>query len=449
MKAQRPSLTATLSPDDRISLASRSSMVDHLLAGAKPRSEWKTGLELELIGYRKDTLDRIDFSDLESILKAYSSEPIVDAGTLVGAGGPAGTLTLEPGGQLEYSGPPRQSLSKAECELRNYLSWVRERAKEAGMVFLAIGFDPLRTLDEQKWVAKRRYRIMRPLLVARGERGLDMMTRTAAIQANVDYGTVADLAEKFVIGNRLAPIASAIFANSPFVEGKLSGAKSERALVWLETDSDRCGIPSPAFAEEFSLDGFLDYVLSVPMFYVERDGDYVDLTGVTFGEYLEGSGEWPAPVFRDFTDHLTTIFTEARLKQWIELRSADGGGLEQVPAVLAFWKGLLYDANALADARRLMPRLDASQYKELQRQVAIKGLEAECNGVRVREVARSLVELSRDGLKAIAPEETRFLDVLMERVVREGICPADILIRNFEGAWHGQMREVIDYLSIA
>lgn len=435
--------------DDSVIEESRKEMIHYLLEGSKPPREWKTGTELELIGYQKEGLSRLGFEKIEKVMSCYSSEPIMDAGWLVGMRSTKGSLTVEPGGQLEFSGTPQLSLLETERALQEYLVWVGGVARELGMIFLAVGFDPVRALEEQRWVEKPRYSIMRPYLQARDKRGLDMMTRTAAIQVNIDYESSVDLAEKFVVGNRLGPIIGGIFANSPFREGKLSGVKSERALVWLATDNDRSGIARPALGTGFSLEEFLDYIFSVPMFLVRREGGYVDMTGLTYNEFLSGSRPSLKPVLGDFVDHLTTIFTEARLKRWIELRGADSCSLRECLALEALWKGLLYAPGVRGAVWRLLPDLNASEYVELQRDIARDGLAARSQGVNVLALARSLVELSVEGLKAVAPEETRFLDLLVERVVREGIAPADILIRNFEGSWHGQIEHAVEYLRVA
>ena len=424
----------------------RREMIEYLRGGAKPRAAWRTGLELELIGYRNGDFTRLDAPDLDALIAEFSDHLITEDGAIIGGCGPLGALSLEPGGQLEFSSQPYAHLDELASALKSYLEWLALAAKEKGATFLGLGFDPLRRLDEQRWMLKRRYRIMRPYLAARGRRAWDMMTRTASIQANIDFESEADLASKFIVGNRLAPIATAIFANSPFREGRLSGRKSERAAVWLETDPDRCGIAPPALDDDFSLAQFLDWVATVPMFFIRRDGDYLDLSGRPFGEYWRSD---PRMIFEDFTDHLTTIFTEARLKRWLELRSADGGGLEQSLAVAAFWKGLLYSPAALDEAWRLGPRLKRDEYRELQQRVARDGLAAEYGRIKVLDLAREALALALDGLREIAPAEVEHLGAVAERVKNEGLAPADILIRNFQGSWHGRVERLIEYLCVA
>jgi glutamate--cysteine ligase len=289
---------------------------------------------------------------------------------------------------------------------------------------------------------------MRPYLKKRGARAWDMMCRTAAIQANLDYGDLEDLARKFQLATRLAPIAAAMFANSPFEDGKLSGYKSTRYRAWLDTDPDRTGPAPVALEGQFTVERFLDYLADVPMLFVRREEDYIDLAGHSFGEYLTGCGCPMTPIFQDFTDHLTTIFTEARLKPHVEQRSMDCGSVEVAMAAMAFWKGLMYDRAALGQALALAPRLTREQYAELQLDVARRGLDASAHNVSVARLAADAIAVARAGLRRIAGDETHYLDLLEDRVTRERLTSADILIRNFEGAWHGDIRKVIGHAAI-
>ena len=335
-----------------------------------------------------------------------------------------------------------------ERELQGFLDRLSSIGETNGFVFIAMGFDPVRSLEEQSWIPKRRYEIMKPYLKTRGRRAWDMMTRTAATQANLDYRDLEDLARKFALANRLAPIVAAISANSPFQEGKLSGYKSTRYAAWLETDPDRTGTFPLALDDSFSIPQFIDQLATVPMFFVRRDGGYIDYSGHSFGEFLGRCSCPQTPIFQDFTDHLSTIFTEARLKPHIEQRSMDSGSIEMVMASAAFWKALLYDAEALDRALKLMPRMTSEEFLALQHEVARHGLEAELRGEPIIKLARTTVELAQAALERIAPDEASYLDVLEQLVVREGVCPADILIRNFNGSWNGDIRRVIAHTQI-
>jgi glutamate--cysteine ligase len=277
-----------------------------------------------------------------------------------------------------------------------------------------------------------------------------MMCRTCTVQTNLDYGPPADLCKKFLVGNRLAPVVTAVFANSPFADGRPSGYKSTRAAAWLDTDPDRSGLAPPALRDDFAPEDYVAYALAVPMLFAHRGGRYLGaVSGLRFREFLESGRAGLTPVFGDWADHLTTIFTDARLKQHVELRSADACDLEYSLALQALWKGLLYDDAALGEALRLAPKLKAAEAVGLRERVAREGLAAKCDGVDVHSLAREVVRLAVEGLQRVAPDETAYLDVLVERVITEGVCPADVLLRNFEGSWHGSMKRVFEYLRVA
>jgi glutamate--cysteine ligase len=401
--------------------------------GCKPRAAWASGAELELFGYYEETVERIDPATVEAVLVdcAEGGDLRREGKIPVEASVPAGLVTVEPGGQIEFSGAYRGALRDVEEGLAGWLQRLARIAEHRNIFFVACGFDPLRSATEQRWYPKRRYAIMRPYLRARGRRAWDMMTRTASIQANVDYGSVEDLARKFAAGNRLGPVVAAMFANSPFENGRLSGYKSTRYAAWLETDPDRSGVSPPAIDEHFSPERFVDYVLSVPMLFVRRDGEYLDRAGAPFAAHLAGAA--PNPIFQDFSDHLTTIFTEARLKQHVELRSADAGPLAWALALQAFWKGLLYDPDALDAALGAAPRLGRAEFRALQEQVARNGLAARGPGVNVLALARELAAFAREGLGRVAPDEVGYLDPLLELTVDEGLCPADVLVKKSKG----------------
>jgi glutamate--cysteine ligase len=429
--------------------------VENLLRGAKPADEWRCGVEFELFGYdRANAYRRLDAGQVQRVLAGFapsSNDLVYEHGTLVEvADGWNSRLTIEPGGQVEFSGAPHARLADVERELRRYLARLGEVAEGHNLAFLAVGFDPLRSLGEQNWFQKTRYEVMRPYLARRGPRAWDMMTRTCAVQTNLDYGSPSDLARKFLVGNRLAPVVTAMFANSPFERGRPSGYKSTRAAAWLRTDPDRTGLAPPALADDFTPQDYVAYVLGVPMIFVQRDGRYLgEVAGLPFRDFLARDGGGIGPVFGDWADHLTTIFTDARLKQHVELRAADCNDLDMSLALQALWKGLLYDASALEAALELAPRLSAAEALGLREQVAREGLAARSAGVNVLGLAREAVALAADGLARVAPEETRYLDVLRERVIGEGVCPADILLRNFEGSWHGSIERLVEHLRAA
>lgn len=452
---------STAAPDvfplltDPVSAAAAPLFVENLRRGSKPLGEWMCGVEFELFGYdTRRRMARLDAQQVQRVLAGFapsSNDLVYEGRTLIEVNaGQMNRLTVEPGGQIEFSGAPQRKLADVEREIRRYLTRLGEIAAGHGYVFLAVGFDPIHTLAAQQWFPKSRYNVMRPYLARRGARAWDMMTRTCAVQTNLDYGDEDDLRKKFLVGNRLAPIVAAIFANSPFEQGQPSGYKSTRTAAWLATDPDRTGIAPPALTDDFTPERFVAYALAVPMLFAQRDGFYLDgPTGTKFGDFLACGCATAQPLFGDWADHLTTLFTDARLKQHIELRSADCGSLEMALALQALWKGLLYDAETLDAALRLAPRLTHAEANELRMAVARDALAARAAGCRVLSLARETVMLARTGLQRIAPDEVAYLDVLHTQILDEELCPADILLRNWHGSWHGSIKHVVDYLRIA
>ena len=440
---------------DAVSVNALPLFAENLRRGSKPAHEWMCGVEFELFGYdtRRD-FARLTPAQVQRVLAGFapsSNDLVYEGRTLIEVNaGQMNRLTVEPGGQLEFSGAPQRRLADVEREIRRYLARLTEIATGHGFVFVACGFDPLHDLAAQQWFPKSRYDVMRPYLARRGARAWDMMTRTCAVQTNLDYGDEEDLRRKFLVGNRLAPVVAAIFANSPFQEGRPSGYKSTRTAAWLATDPERTGLAPPALTDDFTPERFVAYALDVPMLFAQRDGHYLDgPTGLKFGDFLARGCDHVEPLFGDWADHLTTLFTDARLKQHIELRSADCGTLEMALALQALWKGLLYDEAALTAALRLAPRLDHAGALSLREAVARAGLAARAEGLSVLALAKETVTLAAEGLARVAPEEVSYLDVLRAQVCADETCPADILLRNWHGSWHGSMRHALEYLRIS
>ena len=435
--------------DEPIGPESLPLFADHIRRGCKPRDAWAVAPEIELFGYERESLERIGPATVEAVLAAFAhvgADPVFEDGHQIEARTEWGWLTIEPGGQIEFSGARRERIDETERDVARFLTRLGEAAEELGLVFLATGFDPLRGSDEQRWFPKRRYAVMRPYFAVDGRRGWDMMCRTASIQVNFDYGSFEDLRRKFLVGNRLGPVVAAMFANSPFEAGALSGYRSRRVAAWLETDRDRTGVSPVSLDDEFTVERFVEYAVEVPMLFVRRDGRYIDLAGESFTRFLEHGAGGAHPRFGDFVDHLTTIFTEVRLKQYVELRSADAGGLAEILALQTFWKGLFHDDAALEAAYALAPRLDRAGFSRLLTAVARDGLKTKAEGVDVLALAREAVTLAVEGIGRVAPEEARYLEPLAARVA-EGICPADLLIRDFERT--GSIRRAVESLRVA
>lgn len=426
----------------------KSEFVAYLRQGAKARENCGCGVEVELFGFDSKTRQRLDNAQVQAVLRGLStgeSELIFENAVLVETRDQAGgKWTVEPGGQIEFSTLPRASLHAIEQDLQNAFARLRQTSAELNLTFLAISFDPLRTIDEQNWFLKPRYKLMKPYLQTRGRRAWDMMTRTCSVQINLDYENESDLIKKFIVGNRLAPIVAAIFANSPFVNGADSGSQSARVKTWLETDVNRCGVSPLALQKEFSLSDFIEYALDVPLLFAEnRGGDNAqDFIGKPFRDFL--ADQRFMPTVKDWQTHLTTIFTEVRLKNYLEFRAADGGNLSHALAIAALWKGLLYDHETLEKALAIAPQLTAQQFINLQTAVAQHGLRAVSGETRVLDLAKKIILLAIAGLERIAPDETRFLDQLSQRVLTAEKTPSDLLLEN----WNGSMDKVFELTAI-
>jgi glutamate--cysteine ligase len=423
-------------PDDPLGEDCATQFAEHLRRGAKPSEEWRCGVEYELFGYdARRNFARLTPQQVQRVLAEFArdtSDLVCEGGVCVEARGDGGDrLTVEPGGQVEFSGAARRALGENARGLRGWLEDLRELSEAEGWVFIACGFDPVCALADQQWFPKRRYDVMRPYLAGRGSRAWDMMARTCSVQVNLDYGDAEDLAKKFQVGNRLAPFVAAMFANSPFAEGRPTGYKSTRAAAWLDTDADRAGIAPPACTEEFSPEVFVAYALDAPMLFARRGDLYFDeVAGVPFRDFVAHGTNGLRPAFRDWPEHLTTLFTDARLKQHVELRSADACDPKMALALQALWKGLLYDARALDESLRLAPRLDPQGAHDLRAAIARDALAAH-------------------GLRRAAPEELSCLDPLRSLVCDDGLSPADILLGNWHGRWHASPERLVAHLRVA
>ena len=428
-------------------------LAEHVRSNAKPASARRCGLELELFGYVARTLDRLSAAQVRNVLTdlARSEDELVREGeTIVEARLEDGArATVEPGGQIEFSSAPRPTLTELERDVGSFLSRLHDIAQRRGLLFIAAGFDPIRSLDEQRWYPKRRYQVLRPYLERHGRRALDMMARTCAVQVNLDYTSTEELGQQFAFANVAAPIIAALAANAPFERGAPSGYRSLRALAWTETDPDRCGPAPAAFADEVTPETLVAHAQQVPMIFVRRDGHYLrSPQGRSFAEFLVNPPRDIKPRFQDWTDHLSTIFTNARWRGHLELRAMDGNRVEMALALAALWRGLLYDRTTLEEARRRLPRVHRRDLLALERLVARQALAAAADGLRVFELARDLVALAAEGLRRTASDEERYLDPLKEALA-ERASPADALLKNWEGSWHKKMTHVIAYLRAA
>ena len=449
---------------DDTPITALSDLTDYLATGPKPEEQFRIGTEHEKFVFFKADDSPVPYAGEASISALLTGmrdrlgwEPIMDAGHIIGLAAPSGggAISLEPGGQFELSGAPLENLHQTEIETEHHLSTLREVAEPLGIRFLGIGGSPKWTLAETPRMPKSRYDIMTRYMPKVGTQGLDMMYRTCTIQVNLDFSSEADMAKKMQVGMKLQSLATALFASSPFTEGKPNGLLSWRGDIWRDTDNQRAGLLRFAVEDGFKYEQYVEWALDVPMYFVVRDGRYHDCTHVTFRQFMNGAlkgeiAEWQ-PTLGDWTNHLSTLFPDVRLKRFLEMRGADGGPLSRITALPAFWVGLLYDGAALDAARELTKGWSFEALSVLRNAVPAQGLTAEIDGRSLRDVARDVLGISRDGLKARArlnaagEDETKFLAPLDEAVA-SGRTLADELLARYNGEWRGDIGRVFaDY----
>ena len=363
---------------------------------------------------------------------------------IIGAKLDGQSVTLEPGGQFELSGAPLENLHMTCAEVHSHLYQVKKVAQELGVGFLGMGFQPKWSVAETPVMPKGRYKIMKEYMPKRGTRGLDMMFRTCTIQVNLDFSDEEDMIRKFRTSLALQPVATALFANSPFCDGKPSGQKSLRSNVWTDTDPDRTGTLAWVYEDGFGFERYTKYVLDVPMYFVYRDGVYHDVTGKSFRDFMEGKlpgweGEYPT--LDDWEQHLTTCFPEVRLKRYMEMRGADGGPWSQICALPAMWVGLLYDEQALSDAEALVADWTSEEREYLRVAVTKDGLQTKFRDGTVQDIAIEMVKIAKEGLARRKRNEENFVDGLME-IATSGMTNADRLLEAYENEWNGDIDNI-------
>jgi glutamate--cysteine ligase len=434
---------------DPTPISSARQLAGWFAAGSKPRSEWRIGTEHEKFGFRRDGLAPPPYEPggiramLEGLM-ALGWEPILDRGNPIGLKRGDASVSLEPGGQFELSGAPLVSMHEAAAELADHLREVREVAEPLGLGFAPLGFHPLATREQMPWMPKGRYEIMRGYMPRVGSMGLDMMLRTCTVQVNLDFGDEADMVEKLRVSLALQPLATALFANSPFAEGKPNGYRTLRGKVWTDTDPDRTGIPAVAFEDGFGFERFADWVLDVPMYFIMRDGQWIDAAGMSFRAFLEGRAEklkGHTATMGDWADHVTTVFTDVRLKRFLEMRGADAGAPAYLNALPAFWVGLIYDDAAQKAARALTKGWSVEEMRALRNAVPAQALTATIGGRSLLAVARDVMAIARDGLKARGLGEETFLDPL-DAIVATGQTQADRWLERHATVWGGDVSRI-------
>ena len=443
----------------RAVITGKRQLIEYLAAGEKPPDNWRIGTEHEKFPFLTDTLAPVPYDGarsikalLEGMRDRFGWMGVYEKGNLIALADPngEGSVTLEPGGQFELSGAPLETVHQTCDEVHEHLRQVREVCDELGLGMIGLGFDPTSRRDEVPWMPKGRYRIMRDYMPKKGQLGLDMMLRTCTVQTNLDYETEADMVKKFRVGLALQPVAVALFANSPFVEGQPTEFHSYRSFVWTHTDPDRCGTLPFVFENGFGFERYVDYMLDVPMYFVYRDGAYIDASGQSFRDFL--AGRLPAlpgelPLIGDWADHLTTAFPEVRLKTFLEMRGADGGPWRRLCALPAFWLGLLYDRAALDAASDLVADWTEAEREAMLHDVPRMGLDTPHRSRTVRDIALEVLDIAREGLhrrsrRDLAGEdETHFLDPLFS-IAGSGRTPAAELVEDYRTRWNGDITRI-------
>jgi glutamate--cysteine ligase len=419
----------------------------YLASGCKPRDAWRIGTEHEKFGFLRDSIKPLPFAgerSIQAVLEGLSREfgwvRLEEEGELVALKKDGASITLEPGGQFELSGAPLRTIQETCNEVHDHLAQVKAVADPLDVGFIGLGAAPSWTREEMPRVPKPRYGIMRDYMPTRGSLGLDMMHRTATVQVNLDFSDEADMIRKFRTSLALQPIATALFANSPFTEGKPNGFKSWRAHIWTDTDPDRTGMLDFVFEDDFGFERYTEYMLDVPMYFVWRDGVYHDATGQSFRDFLDGklpAAPGQRPNIEDWKDHLSTAFPEVRLKTFLEMRGADSGSWGRICALPAFWTGLLYDQESLDAAWDLVKDWSADERAALRPAAAKDGMKGKVGSIVIADLAAEALRLSRDGLRRRAArdgagnDETGFLKPLFD-IVDTGESFSCRLLRDVE-----------------
>ena len=434
-------------------------MAEYLASGCKPKEDWRIGTEHEKFGFCKDSLLPLPYEGERSIHAVLSAlrdrhdwQELREGDKLIGLTKDGANISLEPGGALELSGAPLETIHETCDEVNIHLKEVKDIADEIGVGFIGLGAAPTWMHEQMPLMPKGRYKLMDAYMGKVGTMGRTMMRRTSTVQVNLDYSSEADMIQKLRVGIALQPVAVALFANSPFFEGKPNGHKSWRSRVWRDTDNARAGMIPFVFDDDFGFERWVEYALDVPMYFVYRDGKYIDALGQSFRDFLDG--KLPAlpgekPTLSDWADHLTTAFPEARIKKYIEMRGADGGPWRRLCALPAFWVGLCYEQDSLDAAWDLVKDWDAETREALRVAASVDGLHAKVGNIDMHELSKSVLDIAHAGLAKRArpgaggmiPDETHFLNALMESVETKK-TPADELMDHYNGAWAGDLNRI-------
>ncbi|DBB01391.1 TPA: Glutamate--cysteine ligase B, chloroplastic [Trebouxia sp. C0004] len=442
-RCRRPAKsTCAVAAQPAVQQLTKTELVQYMRSGCRPKEKWRFGTEHEKLGYNLSDHRRIDYNSIKALLEGlcrrFGWEPIMEGQYIIGAVLDGQSVTIEPGGQFELSGAPVDTLHKTCSEVNSHLYQIKTMAQELGIAFLTAGFDPKWAVKDVPIMPKNRYRIMREYMPKVGTLGHDMMFRSTTIQVNIDFESEQDMVEKARIGLALQPVATALFANSPFRDGKPTGYLSWRSHVWTDVDNNRCGTLPFVFDDDFGFDRYVEYALDVPMYFVYREGQYLDATGGSFRAFMEGNLEsFPGekPTLKDWENHLSTIFPEIRLKKFIEMRGADGGPWKIICALAALWVGLLYDSESQAAALDLIKDWTRADHDHLREQVPKTALKTPFRQGTVQDLAKKILQLSKNGLSRRGNHEEPFLEPLQE-IAESGVTNAERLLEKYHNEWN-------------
>jgi glutamate--cysteine ligase len=438
-------------------ITDKRALIEYMESGCKPPEKWRIGTEHEKFAYHLSDLTQLEYEGeagvralLEGLTK-FGWQPVLENGNPIALVKPDNSsITLEPAGQVELSGAPLENIHQTCSEVSEHLKQVKNVAKELGIGFIGLGYQPKWTREQAPWMPKSRYKIMREYMPKVGSLGLDMMQSTCTVQVNLDFDSEATMVKMFRISLALQPIATALWANSPFKNGKPSGFLSYRSHIWTDTDPDRCGTLPFVFEDGFGFERYVDYMLDMPMYFVYRNGEYIDASGQSFRDFMNGTlpaypGEYPT--IKDWEDHLTVAFPEVRLKKFLEMRGADGGPWNRLCALPAFWVGLLYDDQAREAAWNLIKDWTPEEHQMLRDEVPKLALNTPFRNVNVGDIALDALEIAHDGLSrrnvqdGVGLDETHFLNPLFQ-IAESGFTPAEDLLCAYERRWHHNIDQI-------
>ena len=438
-------------------IENKSNLIEYLEAGCKLKKDWRVGTEHEKFGYHLLDYSPLDYEGPSGVralldrLTRFGWSPIFEGDNPIALSKPDGSyITLEPAGQIELSGAPLENIHQTCDEVSSHLQQLKAIARELDIGFIGLGYHPKLTAKDMPWMPKGRYRIMQKYMPQKGQLGLEMMQSTCTVQVNLDFSSEAEMVKMFRISLALQPLATALWANSPFKQGKPSGFLSYRSHIWTDTDPDRSGMLPFVFEEGFGFERYVDYLLDVPMYFVLRNGEYIDVSGQSFRDFLEG--KLPGlpnekPLLQDWVNHISTAFPEVRLKQFLEMRGTDGGPWNRLCALPAFWIGLLYDETARDAAWDLVKDWSIGELSYLRAEVPRLALKTSFRNRTFLEIALETLQISHKGLTnrkcfdSLGMDETHFIKPLFQ-TVHSGLTPADELLAAYKGRWEGKIDSI-------